>query len=576
MTDDQLGKYLPIFGDRLACINYCKSAVKREAGMLCSFSTSTKNDLLEKLQNKLKLKRKASNNNATGDASPSLNFSCSQKKAKETRKIEIALTVETTKNDRTAGKAVKARQGGGTRIADVAKTSVRKDIIDSGISLFFPDGKSKLGKVNDFDLELLDFQHNVVDANQSVGDMYEKCKLRMLKFYLKLKSTRMSVLQYEQINSESMEIEKNTDSVILCDTIEYKKQSAPSMVKNEDNKQNISSTGNTKDKNQNVVTTAKNNEMTENCNAPLKSDDEKQRYQAGKAIKTVDLPTLSNAKFKGQALYQKITEVKRQDVIFHNQLGAGAFGTVYRGTWAGTDFAIKEISLKRVSETLKKQIMTEVLIHSQLRHPNITQLVAIVWEPTAICLLSELVTGTSLEDWIFTTGVQDQLPLTGRKVHVMKQLLQAICYMHCQQPPVVHGDVKPANVLLAWDSTVKLCDMGLSRIRNRQSALLSAHAGQIVGTPAYMAPEVYLEGKATSTCTDMWSVGITFLELLTRKESWLDTSDLRQLLESKVMPQSIDELVIKQKVFIQRMVNYDALSRASASVMLGDLCDELE
>jgi hypothetical protein len=163
MTDDQLGKYLPIFGDRLACINYCKTAVKREAGI--SFSTSTKNDLLEKLQNKLKRKRKASNNNATGDASPSLNFLCSQTKAKETRKIEIALTVETTKNDKTAGKAVKARQGGGTRLADVVKTSARKNIIDSGISLFFPDGKSKLGKVSDFDLELLDFLHNVVDAN---------------------------------------------------------------------------------------------------------------------------------------------------------------------------------------------------------------------------------------------------------------------------------------------------------------------------------------------------------------------------------------------------------------------------
>lgn len=58
----------------------------------------------------------------------------------------------------------------------------------------------------------------------------------MLKFYLKLKLTRMSELQYEQPNNESIEIEKNTNSVILCDTIEYKKQSTPSMVKNEDNK----------------------------------------------------------------------------------------------------------------------------------------------------------------------------------------------------------------------------------------------------------------------------------------------------------------------------------------------------
>ena len=86
--------------------------------------------------------------------------------------------------------------------------------------------------------------------------------------------------------------------------------------------------------------------------------------------------------------------------ISTEKLGQGAFGTVYRGN-SGTEVAVKEISLKRTTEESKKQIYTEILLHSRVHHQNIVQFMAVSRQPSSIFIVTQLVNGCNMEDWIF-------------------------------------------------------------------------------------------------------------------------------------------------------------------------------
>ncbi len=254
-------------------------------------------------------------------------------------------------------------------------------------------------------------------------------------------------------------------------------------------------------------------------------------------------------------------------------LGAGAFGTVHKATWINTDVAVKAITLKRMSEDEQKQIMTEILIHSQLRHPNIVQLMAVAREPSSIYIVMEFVSGTNLDDWIFKDdkSIRQKLDLhePGTKLEILTQLVQVVAFMHGQNPPIVHGDIKPANILLPWKGyQLKLCDMGLSKARSVQSLLISARVGRSVGTPVYMAPEVLCFGKGISTSTDMWSLGITLVEFFTLGEAW--PRDYKRLIEARQMPPGLSNSNIssEERDFISRFIKYESCERATAAQVL--------
>ncbi|XP_002734111.2 uncharacterized protein LOC100374872 [Saccoglossus kowalevskii] len=214
-----------------------------------------------------------------------------------------------------------------------------------------------------------------------------------------------------------------------------------------------------------------------------------------------------------------VPQIKVKDVQYRraDEIGRGAFGIVYRGKWLGTDVAIKEIKGRNV-KLLQGSIKREVQIHSRIRHPNIVQLMATAVEKNTMIIVSEYIDGPNMDDLLFTgEHIEFNIP-NDRKPYITKQLCQAISYMH--ENNIIHQDIKPANILIAKNTMVtKICDMGVSKLIKRHTTL---HAGSsaIAGTPSYMAPECLIQQTKASTMSDMWSLGITLIELYTKHHAW--------------------------------------------------------
>lgn len=109
------------------------------------------------------------------------------------------------------------------------------------------------------------------------------------------------------------------------------------------------------------------------------------------------------------------------------------------------------------------------------------------------------------------------------------EIAKGLAYLHQQQ--VVHGDIKPANILLnRARSIVKLCDIGVSRVK--QSLLATSTMSPKVGTFMYMSPEIMLHNQRCSCTCDIWALGGTLAEMFTTEDFWKIPSKIKKLPES--------------------------------------------
>lgn len=190
-------------------------------------------------------------------------------------------------------------------------------------------------------------------------------------------------------------------------------------------------------------------------------------------------------------------------------LGRGGFAKCYLACSNRQNFALKVISRESIKEH-NKQIHREILIHYNLRHPNIVALYSTFECTQNIYLLLELCPNRTLAEYIeFSQG--HCLPESTAIVY-MKQLVLAVRYLH-DECGLVHRDIKPANVLFSREWNVKLADFGFCCPIQELSKRL-VHS--ICGTPNYVAPEV-IDKLGHSTHTDCWSLGCTYYTMLFRR-----------------------------------------------------------
>ncbi|KAJ9166604.1 hypothetical protein P3X46_021328 [Hevea brasiliensis] len=190
-------------------------------------------------------------------------------------------------------------------------------------------------------------------------------------------------------------------------------------------------------------------------------------------------------------------------------LGRGSFGSVYEGiSNDGFFFAVKEVSLLDQGNEGKQsvyQLEQEIALLSQFEHENIVQYYGTDKDDSKLYIFLELVTKGSLMNLYQRYNLRDS-----QVSAYTRQILHGLKYLHAQN--VVHRDIKCANILVDANGSVKLADFGLAKATKLNDVK------SCKGTAFWMAPEVVnRRNQGYGLPADMWSLGCTVLEMLTRQ-----------------------------------------------------------
>ena len=196
-------------------------------------------------------------------------------------------------------------------------------------------------------------------------------------------------------------------------------------------------------------------------------------------------------------------------------IACGGMGEVYRARdrTLGRDVALKlPRRLPRVDLDVVRRFEQEARAASSLNHPNIVTIHEIGEAAGRRFIAMELVEGQSLASMIGRPMAPSSLARIGR------QLAQALTVAHAAG--IVHGDIKPANVMVRSDGYVKVLDFGAARLVSATEGVCTTEAmpatspGPILGTPRYMSPE-QTRGEATTGASDVFACGVVLYELAT-------------------------------------------------------------
>ena len=193
------------------------------------------------------------------------------------------------------------------------------------------------------------------------------------------------------------------------------------------------------------------------------------------------------------------------------QLGRGGYGTVYRAldTVLEVERAVKVLHPPLAADPhFIERFQKEAKTAAKLDHPNIVRVYDLDEVGGRYFLVMEYMPGGSLKDRISREGhlsLEDALRIT-------EQIASALQYANDQD--LVHRDIKPGNILFYQDGIAKLSDFGFSKALSGSSSATLSLTGGVIGTPAYMAPEVW-ENEPVGTFTDEYSLACVFYEAIT-------------------------------------------------------------
>jgi WD40 repeat protein/predicted Ser/Thr protein kinase len=188
------------------------------------------------------------------------------------------------------------------------------------------------------------------------------------------------------------------------------------------------------------------------------------------------------------------------------ELGQGAMGKVYRAQDPSLD---RQVALKTVSPALLTgkdtlaRFLREARAAARLQHPNIVTIYELGEVDGTHFIVMELIEGMELGKAL-TLG--DRFTVE-QKVRMMVEVCRGLDFAH--KMGVIHRDVKPANILVARDGSVKLLDFGIARLGESDMT----QTGLVLGTPSYISPEL-LQGAKVTRAADMWAVGVILYEVL--------------------------------------------------------------
>ncbi|KAJ4748610.1 protein kinase family protein [Rhynchospora pubera] len=255
------------------------------------------------------------------------------------------------------------------------------------------------------------------------------------------------------------------------------------------------------------------------------------------------------------SLQRTISSWMKRDFI-----GSGSFGTVYTAIdQDGFLFAVKETFIDKDSSANQStlQLEQEVMLLSRLQHVNIVQYYGSDLKDGKLSIFLELATQGSLASLYQKYCFQES--------HVSaytRQILKGLTYLHHRN--IIHRDIKCANILVDSNGCVKLADFGLAKEINN---LIQARSCK--GSWYWMAPEV-VTASPYGTSADIWSLGCTVLEMLTRKHPFPELEFQQALFKiaKGEQPQIPITLSDNARDFIDHCLQVNPEDRPSAAALL--------
>lgn len=204
-------------------------------------------------------------------------------------------------------------------------------------------------------------------------------------------------------------------------------------------------------------------------------------------------------------------EIDYEALQLQGYLGKGFYGNVYKGLWGNVEVAIKKVTRQMdVSKWL-----LEVNLLFSLRHPNVVSFYCACVHPPNRCIVLEYVQRGSVQKVLLDKAVD----LTHEmRLSFARDAARGVQYLHSQDPPVIHRDLKSDNLLVTADWMVKVSDFGLSRFKDETYSYLQPSSPFDV---TITSPEV-LQQNHISEKADVYSFGLLLWELYTRKRPFKD------------------------------------------------------
>ena len=249
--------------------------------------------------------------------------------------------------------------------------------------------------------------------------------------------------------------------------------------------------------------------------------------------------------------------IDQADIRVFEKLGIGSFGVVYKARWRDTDVAYKTVIDDDMNVSTMESFADEIKMMRALRHPNIVLFLGAVIQPKNMGIISELMKRGNLEQILHGQG---RSSAALRENGLLRRQMAADCargmlYLHSLG--IVHHDLKPANLLVDTNWTLKVSDFGMSALKQHTYSSDCKAPG---GTPEWMAPES-LRGDDVNELSDVYSFGVILWELITLNFPW------------KELPSPVQ--IVAQVAFLHRRLKVPSWVEPPMSDLLHD-CWERE
>lgn len=254
----------------------------------------------------------------------------------------------------------------------------------------------------------------------------------------------------------------------------------------------------------------------------------------------------------------------------HELIGVGGMANVYRcnDTVDDREVAIKILKDEYLNnEEFIRRFKNESKAIAMLSHPNIVKVYDVSFGDMIQYIVMEYIDGITLKEYIDMQGVIEWKDA----LHLTTQILKAL--QHAHECGIVHRDIKPQNIMLLQDGTIKVTDFGIARFSDKSTRTMT---DQAIGSVHYIAPE-QARGEVTDGKTDIYSVGVMFYEMLTGKLPFDSDSAvtiaLMQLQSTPKMPREVNPAIPVglEQITMKAMKKQPSDRYSSAAEMLSDI-----